>query len=394
MLLPTIFKRTSAGKVQEWTIEVEGAQYRTIAGQQDGKKVTSKWTTCKGKNIGKANETTPEAQAQREAEAKRRLKLEGEYTEVLTDIDNGDKWKEPMLAKDYKEHLDKVVFPICAQPKLDGMRCIATRHGLFSRNGKPILSAPHIMEALAPVFEKNPDLELDGELYNHNLKDDFDTLISLVKQQKPTEEDLAQSALKIQYWVYDIRDAASGFWDRTSNLWVIVNDLSDPRVRFVPTVRIDSFGELNMYYKDWRDVGYEGQMIRILGEGYEFKRTVNLLKRKEFIDEEFKIHDIEEGKGNRSGMAGRMVFYTKEGNRFESNIKAGHDHCRELLVNKHLYIGKMATVRYQNLTPKGIPRFPEVVMIDRAGFEGIPKIEEPDPDEQVPTEDTGTASED
>ena len=58
-----IYKATKAGKIQEWRIEVEGNKYRTISGQTDGQKVTSEWTVCAGKNIGRSNETTPEEQA-------------------------------------------------------------------------------------------------------------------------------------------------------------------------------------------------------------------------------------------------------------------------------------------------------------------------------------------
>ena len=78
-MFDTIYKRTSAGKIQQWTIEVKDNKFRTVSGQIDGKKTTSSWTECFGKNIGKANETTPRLQAMFEAEAKHTKQLEKHY---------------------------------------------------------------------------------------------------------------------------------------------------------------------------------------------------------------------------------------------------------------------------------------------------------------------------
>jgi len=97
---------------------------------------------------------------------------------------------------------------------------------------------------------------------------------------------------------------------------------------------------------------------------YENKRSKYLLKRKEFKDEEFVILDIVEGFGNKSGMAGNMLFKNYKGIEFHSNITGNRDYLRELLKNKKKYIGKKATVKYFNLTPVDeVPRFPYVTAI-------------------------------
>ena len=119
MKLQTIYKRTETGKTQEWTIEVKGNKYRTISGQTDGKKVVSEWTVVYGKNAGKANETTDTEQAMKEAEAKRKLKLERGYHETISDIDDTQYFK-PMLAKDWNDEKYRVNYPVFSQPKLDG----------------------------------------------------------------------------------------------------------------------------------------------------------------------------------------------------------------------------------------------------------------------------------
>jgi DNA ligase-1 len=363
MKLETIYKRTSTGKIQEWTVEIEGDKFRTISGQVDGKKVTSEWTVAKGKNTGKANATTGAEQALKEATAKRRLKLEGEYKESPDDVDTLD-FKEPLLAKDYKEYRNEIEFPYWSQPKLDGVRCIVRADGMYSRNGKPIVAALHIIDTLKKILKAYPHLEFDGELYNHGLKNNFDKIISLVRKSKPTAEDLAESKEVVQYWIYDIRNPDQPFSDRHKLIEALFNEYPAIRAYCVPveTTLCNNQDELDDLYAYYLVECFEVQMVRLDGDGYEFKRSKNLLKRKEFIDEEYTILDIEEGTGNRSGMAGFMRF-ERNGKPFKSNMRGGVEQYTEWLNNKELYIGKPATVRYQNLTPDGIPRFPVVIVV-------------------------------
>jgi DNA ligase-1 len=110
------------------------------------------------------------------------------------------------------------------------------------------------------------------------------------------------------------------------------------------------------------DQGYEGIIIRRNAE-YEYFRSKNLLKLKHWIDEEFEIIDVLEGIGNRSGMMGKLVLKMKNGETFEANAKGTYAYYKELLINKKDYIGKMATLKYQNLTPAGKPRFGTIIAI-------------------------------
>ena len=89
------------------------------------------------------------------------------------------------------------------------------------------------------------------------------------------------------------------------------------------------------------------------------KRSTSLLKRKEFIDAEYKVIDIEEGNGNRQGTAKNLVLIDGKTKReFHSNIKGNFEFLRDILDNKEKYIGKMATIKFFEYTPDGIPRFP------------------------------------
>lgn len=358
-----IYKATKAGKIQEWRIEVEGNKYRTISGQTDGQKVTSEWTVCAGKNIGRSNETTPEEQAKKEAESKRKIKLEHGYYEKIAEV-NKPQYFEPMLANNWEDWKAKVKYPIYSQPKLDGVRCIVTPEGMFSRTGKPIVSAPHIHKALQPLFEIHPELILDGELYADKYANDFNAIVSLVKKTKPSAKDLEKSRASIEYHVYDLPSCEMKFSTRCATLFA----LPLPKCcKLVSTEHVNNAEDVMRLYEKYVGGGYEGQILR-LDAKYENKRSKFLLKHKSFVDEEYKILDICEGEGNKSGQVGYMVF-EREGKRFKSNVKCTWKEGEKILNNKQKLIGKSATVKYFNLTPDGIPRFPYVIKIDRESYE-------------------------
>jgi DNA ligase-1 len=360
MQLPTLYSRTSTGAIQTWTVEVQGDSYRMIHGQQDGKLQTTEWTVCIPTNEGRANERNREQQALFEAQAAWTKKKDTGYFENVDDVDMRF-YVEPMLAKKWEDRKDKVKFPVYTQPKLDGLRAVITRSGAKSRNGKDWVTIPHILKALEPIFDKYPDLILDGELYNHDLKHDFNKITSLVKKTKPTDEDLDESAKVVQFHWYDTASDKHTFRQRKNWIKELKKNFDLPDcIQVVATHRIDDLETLDKVYNAYLSKGYEGQMIR-LDTPYEFKRSANLLKRKEFQDEEYEILDIIEGVGNRAGLAGAMVFENELGHTFNSNIKGDRVWLKELLINKTHYIGQQATVVYFNKTPdKLIPRFPFV----------------------------------
>ena len=358
MMFNSIYKRAVNGKINQWTVEVEDNQYRTISGYHDGVQTTSEWTVCEGKNIGKKNETTPAQQAMAEAEALYRKRKELGYFEDINDCDK-QVYFQPMLAKDWNNEKGKVKYPIFTQPKLDGIRCIVKSDGMWSRNGKPIVSAPHIFESLKPLFESNPDLIFDGELYADKYSNDFNAICSIVKKTKPTQQDLLDSANVIQYHIYDLPSHDDVFTSRYKAL--ISLELPKTCV-VVATEQIDHINDVFGYYEDYISAGYEGQMLR-LDNHYENKRSKSLLKHKSFIDEEYTILDIVEGVGNKTGMVGSFVFKNKAGKTFNSSPKFNWEVCTEMWNNRHELIGKEATVKYFNLTPDGVPRFPYVIAI-------------------------------
>lgn len=363
--LTTLYKKSTTGKIQEWSIELQGNSYRTISGYVDGAKTTSEWTICAGKNIGRANETTPSQQASSEVQSAITKKKDKGYSDTIENAKRPT-YFEPMLAKEYE---GKISFPVFCQPKLDGIRCIVTKDGMFSRNGKPIVAAPHIFEQLG-LLAAHYNMVFDGELYNHDLKDDFDQICSLARKTKPEPEDLQLSERLLEYHIYDcflFKHPQAVFSERNDTLNYIFYNTAFVGIDQVDTHDVVNTHFLDKFYENYVSAGYEGQMVR-LDVPYENKRTKNLLKRKEFKDGEWTILDIVEGEGNRSGMAGYMCF--QQGDMpFKANIKGDRAYLRELLANKQKYIGARATIKYFNLTPRGVPRFPCVVKI-RAEIEG------------------------
>jgi DNA ligase 1 len=378
--MKSLYKKDTKGKTRIWSIEVLGDKYRTISGLVDGEKVTSAWTVATPKNVGKANETTPEEQAQFEANAEVTKKLEqGGYFEDIVDIDK-ETYFEPMLAASYDDIKNFNAVGVYSQPKLDGIRCIVTKDGMFSRNGKQFVSSPHIRKSLEALFNKYPSIVLDGELYNHDLKDDFNEIVSLIKKQKTTPETLEKTSRLVQYHIYDTffpEFSYLNFEDRSAMLRdMIFSNVPDFVIRLVYTQKISSKEELDEVYGNYMQDGYEGQMIRIANSKYENKRTKNLIKRKEFIDGEFPLLDIIEGEGNWAGYAKSVVIRLEDGSACSSGIRGDQEFLKKLLEEKNEYLSGDATVRdqdgvsagevtvrYQNRTPDGKLRFPIVTAI-------------------------------
>ena len=178
------------GKIRSWQFEVDGGRWRTISGLIDGEKVETGWTVCVPKS-----QDTVEEQALFEARAEEKKKLDRKYARTIEEIDVPKAaGVKPMLAHKYEGWVGHCY----SQPKLDGIRCTANKDGLWSRTGKAIVSCPHIIEVLEPLFDRHPQLVLDGELYNHSLRENFNEITSVVKKTKPTEEDFAKAADLIQ----------------------------------------------------------------------------------------------------------------------------------------------------------------------------------------------------
>lgn len=372
---PILYKKTSIGKIQLWKIWVEDNVIHSESGQVDGKRIKSKDVIGSGKNIGKANETTPKGQAEIEALARWTKKKKKGYVESQTDAED-DKTDKlitggyvPMTAKVYQDHKKHIVFPCAVQPKLDGIRCVqkgfiktsGLRPALFTRSRKRIETIPHIEQAIEKIrFQL---FELDGELYNHDYKDNFEEIVHLVKRS-----DVAPDHEKVEYHIYDYCDligTSPGFKDRIGALQKMAQkteEWEDLPLKLVETRIVKNEKELKETYEDFIEQGYEGMMVRNLDSPYEHKRSKHLQKYKEFQDAEFKVVGIEEGRGKLAGSVGAFIceIDDEKGKRkFKAKPKGLLLFLKTLFEKEKLWKDRMMTVQFQGYTRKNhVPRFP------------------------------------
>lgn len=355
----TLYKRTSNGKIEMWSVWTEGADVVSEYGHVDGKLQTAR-ETAKAKNVGRANATTPEQQAELQAESDYQMKLTRKgYSIDLEKAEAGENdganSTRPMLAHKYSDRGAKYAkFPGFTQAKFDGIRCIAVvengKASLWSREQKPIVGLPHIVAYLEAKFPGR-SLVLDSEAYEHSYRAKFEEITSFVKQKtapKPGHE-------VVQLHVYDFPSHKGSFEERNRALQAL--NLEEPLVT-VRTYPIQDEAELMAYFQQFLDEGYEGAMFRnAAGEYAEGKRSSDLLKVKTFEDAEFNIVGVEEGVGKMAGL-GIFVCQTVDGKRFRAKMKGKLEELAKYLKDESLWRGKQLTVQYQNLTDDGIPRFP------------------------------------
>lgn len=360
---PVIYKLDSKGKTRRWQGFAENNTWYSESGLIDGKQVTSTPKIVKATNVGRANERSETDQAIFEVNAEMDKKLERGYFIDIGAIGKFEKFK-PMLANDYTKLKKPVEFPVYSQPKLDGIRCVFKDGKLWSRAGKEIVSCPHIADSLAFLYKVDPSVIIDGELYNHELKNNFNEITSIVRKTKPDEDDFVKSKEMIQYHIYDmysseVQDAK--FIDRFGYIGHILTDDELDNVDYIIGVNTDLINgqeQLDKIYSSYLENGYEGQIVR-LNELYENKRSKYLLKRKEFLTDEFEVLSVEEGLGNWGGAIKRFHLKNKNGTTFSAGVRGSYDNMKALYESGDK--PKWATLRYFTPTPDGVPRFPVVI---------------------------------
>ena len=268
---------------------------------------------------------------------------------------------KPMLA--YKVDKKPVDWSekVFMQPKLDGVRCIIQLNDeneviAYSRTGKPWLNVKHILQDLKPFFDQHPDVILDGELYNHDLRDDFNKIISLVRKTKPTDLDRSEAAELVQFHCYDYANGSDSYGIRMRNL--SVSDMYSYCVRYVHATSVTE-DQTYIQHQCNLDEGYEGSILR-LDAPYQRKRSYNLQKFKDFHDTEATIIGYVDGKGKRTGTLGKFIMRDDEGIEFGCPPGKGYTYkdLANILNNIGDYIGQRATFTYFERTKANSYRHP------------------------------------
>ena len=267
---------------------------------------------------------------------------------------------KPMLAYPVSDKPIDYSKPVFIQPKLDGVRClIQYDNGVvtaYSRTGKVWKNIEHITLNLYKFFDKHPNVVLDGELYNHDFRNDFEQIISMVRKTKPDAEARAKSRDNVQFHCYDIVNKKMKF--STRDKWITKHLPISYCVKHVITWQVDE-SQAHFVHQANLNNGYEGSIVR-LDTPYQCKRSHSLRKFKDFSDAEANIVGYEEGKGKRVGTLGKFIMQDDDGNQFGCPPGKGHNYkdLAIMLANIHEYMGQRATFTYFEKTKAGSYRHP------------------------------------
>ena len=387
---PELQGEAVSGKTKTWSIRVLERSVtgviETTHGYVDGKKQVNEKVISIGKNIGKKNETTPLQQAVSEAKASWIKKKESGYSPIgvgtsatpISDIvgavaavnldeadseDDSGRGKgidkdvpSPMLAHDFLKRGKSIKFPCYAQRKYDGTRCVAmSGKGLFSRNKKRY---PHLDHIVAEINKLPNTIILDGELYSDTLT--FQEIVGIVKRETLKEGD-QEKQVQIKLHVYDIINTAP-YEERYANLQILFNKYKFKHLVLVKSDICESEEKIKELHAQYVAEGYEGLMLRNKTGLYKNSRSTDLQKVKAFETEEFKIVAFKEGVAAETGCV-IWICEAENGLQFACRPRGTREEREVLYSDGDKYIGKMLSVRYQEMTDSQVPRFPVGIAI-------------------------------
>jgi len=278
---------------------------------------------------------------------------------------------KPMLAYPVSSKPVDYGEPVFMQPKLDGVRCLIQAESDFpgqeslasftvkaySRTGKEWKNIDHILFNLKPFFTFHPNVVLDGELYNHDLRDNFEKIISCVRKTKPTDEHRAESEKLVQFHCYDVLTHfnTSLYADRAK--WIGENLTPNSYIKRVNTLAVGCEDQAKVYHQNNLDKGYEGSILRLNTE-YQEKRSHSLRKFKDFHDTEAVLTSWVEGKGKRVGTIGKFMAVDPEGNVFGMPVMDKFKYLQDNFEEMKTWVGKTATFTYFERTKANSYRHP------------------------------------
>jgi DNA ligase 1 len=363
---PTLYHTGHDGSLRRWDIWTEGDMIITEHGHLGGATLRAE-KRAEPKNIGRANETSPEEQAALEATSMWLRKRDGKYFEDIEQARSDKRKLGVMLApcKEWKDGKRWVRYPADMQPKMDGNRCLAFRKDgggevqLFSRGRKfwnpEILK--HLVEQLDDILPN--DTMFDGELYKHGVP--RQTINSWTKKfyrgQTDTIELHAYDVPMVegdgdQPWI-ERREALDKFVPGT----MMVGGSKSPHIIRVTRFEVKDESDVMRCHDAFAQAGFEGGMVRNLAGIYEpLVRSHNLIKVKMFLDAEFEIVGFEDGVGKNEGIV-KWICKTPDGkDTFKVDQNASYAEKEQLFLNAKSYVGQKLTVKYQCLSVDGKPQ--------------------------------------
>ncbi|MBI96602.1 hypothetical protein CL656_05600 [bacterium] len=369
----TLYKLKENGKIYLWSIEfieIDNKFYTSVKhGQKDGKMIEHI------KEIIPKAKRTPEEQFDIIASRKWNDKVDKEGYSTNEDIDSDDDDNEimirPMLAQTFDKNkyegnkkCKKITFPCWGQPKFDGIRCLMyEKNGnaiMESRKGTQFYNFDDLREEFLSTIANEKNCIFDGELYTNNMS--FEKLNGLVRLKKPKENQI-DNINQIEYYIYDIiiKDNLDASYDERKKVIDKIYKKYEEHfnlIKFCPSIILKNINGIDKLHEFFVNDGFEGLILRNKKGKYEInKRSYDLQKYKQFMDEEFLIIDYTEGKGDEKGL---IIFTCMTEKQKEFNVRpAGtREYRRELFENGDDCIGRNLTVMFQEYSSDGVPRFP------------------------------------
>ena len=389
--LPALYKKSQTGAFRVWRIHFDGENLRTAYGQIGGA-VTRESRAVATNNSGRS------LQEQALLEARHRYHIKVKNEGFAAGEPRPPPLFEPMLSHPMGPGHEISHWPVYVQPKLDGVRLLT--HFNYDQAGTPravvcrsrkntfYTHLTHITEELVDFFPYLPEgATLDGEAYCHGLTQ------NIISGLMRTEKEIPKGITQLQYWIFDIvydyeQNSGTAPVPYEERIEVLshsfnryVKDLREndgpeayPRYfSVVPTYIAHDMKELEGQFLESLELGYEGVMVKHLARGqtaktkvaksyYKSNRNANTLKVKKSQDEEAEVIGVTRGTGREADSA-MLTVRDARGNVLDLRPLGSLETRRTWLENPQLVLGKLATIRFQNLSPKGVPLMARVVAI-------------------------------
>jgi DNA ligase-1 len=228
--------------------------------------------------------------------------------------------------------------------KLDGVRAWWDGKQFLSRLGNVYHAPDWFVAGL-------PGVPLDGELWLDRKA--FQRTVSIVRRQ-----DKSDHWREIKYVMFDAPGVSGPFEERQKALTELIRQHRPQYAAVLAQACCTGIEALNAELARVEALGGEGLMLRQPGSQYEAGRSSTLLKVKTFHDAEGRVVEHLPGKGRQAGRLGAVIVELPDGKTF--SVGTGFSDAQR---QNPPAIGSTITYRYQELTERGVPRFPSFVRL-------------------------------
>lgn len=371
--------------MKEWTKQID-KEYLPLEDDTEGQKLLKKVLDEKNKTGGHNINTSAGAGIKKQKNIKRKIEetfIVENFQAIIPmkahvwelENENDPKSVKPKVLKYFTDKKEPTSF--YGQPKLDGWRAIVSIKNdqivITSNSGKQYPFFKDLRRDFKKLFDSfTSDFQIDGfdgEIYNTEIYDKdgdyipedkrFSTICSICSLSRSEPHELES---QIQFHVFDIVDK-SGKLNQIER-FKILDDIfgrvkcSKSMIVKVQTEIIDSYEKVPEYHDKFAAMGYEGIVLRSFDLLYQpGKRSNHMRKHKNFKDEEFEIVGAECDKGI-SVEHFTWILKNKNDLIFGAKPKGTREEKFEWYKNRKKYTGKYLTVKFQEYTETGVPRFP------------------------------------